>query len=202
MRPKSKLLILAAFLVCGRWASAQSVNDENPGSLYPTTAYRNPLADRSARRVGDVVTILIQESSTASFNASTTTSRKDTNDASLTKIPLLTSLLNGLGTTSNSATAGTGATTQVGNFTAKITCLVKKVLPNGNMIIEGQRWIKVNKNYQSFKISGVIRPDDVRVDNTVLSENVAEAEITADGKGQISDRQRRGFLTRILEWLF
>lgn len=200
---KKRYIALALFLWCGRWASAQTpVSDDNPGSLWPGSSYNNPLLDHTARREGDIITIVVSESSIASFTAATSTSKKDANSTALTSIPLFSGILNGLGTSANGSTDGKGTTSQTGNFQARITCTVKKVLPNGNMVIEGQRWIKINKDYQSFKITGIVRRLDVRVDNTVLSENVADAEIVADGKGQISDRQRRGFLTRLLEWLF
>ena len=74
--------------------------------------------------------------------------------------------------------------------------------PNGNMLVEGTRMVKLNKEDQAITFSGTIRSDDVRADNTILSENIAEVRITNVGKGLISDRQRRGIITRILDWLF
>lgn len=203
MKPRTKHIVLALFLACGRWASAQVVeqSDDNPGSLWPGKNYHSTLSDRTARRKGDIVTVVISESSTASFNASTTATKKDSNTIALS-FPILAGILGGLSTSPTSSTSGTGATSQAGSFQAMVTCTVKKVLPNGNMVIEGQRWIKINKDYQNFKLTGTIRPDDIATDNTVRSEKVADAEIVADGKGQISDRQRRGILTRILDWLF
>jgi flagellar L-ring protein precursor FlgH len=70
------------------------------------------------------------------------------------------------------------------------------------MVIEGTRMVKVNKEDQAITFAGIVRADDVRADNTVLSENIAEVRITNVGKGLISDRQRRGIITRILDWLF
>ena len=70
------------------------------------------------------------------------------------------------------------------------------------MLIEGTRAIRVNKETQLFRLSGVIRRDDIRPDNTLLSESLADARIEVDGKGQVSDRTRRGVITRLLDWLF
>jgi flagellar L-ring protein precursor FlgH len=175
---------------------------ENPGSLFPKD-YRNPLADRIARREGDLLTIIISESSLASFNASTTTSKKDQNSVSQILAPtLFKRLLPNLGTGANSSTSGQGATQQAGRLSARMTAVVKQVLPNGVLVIEGFRQVRVNKDTQTFLLSGMVRQDDVTAMNTVMSENIAEATIKVDGKGQISDRTRRGILTRIIDWLF
>jgi flagellar L-ring protein precursor FlgH len=80
---------------------------------------------------------------------------------------------------------------------------VKEVLPNGNLVLEGTRDLKLNKETQQIVISGIVRRDDVRPDNTVLSENMAMAEIRSMGTGGvIADRQRRGILTRLVDFLF
>jgi flagellar L-ring protein precursor FlgH len=83
-----------------------------------------------------------------------------------------------------------------------MSAIVTKVNPNGTLIIEGARSVVVNKETQLFKITGVIRREDVRPDNTVMSEAIADAQIKLDGKGTINDRQRRGLITRLLDWLF
>ena len=70
------------------------------------------------------------------------------------------------------------------------------------MLIEGARLVKVNNETQNLVLTGIVRPDDVRSDNTVASENLANAEIKSEGIGLIVDRQRRGLLTRLLDWLF
>lgn len=191
------LIALAAF---GTNAIAQ-VDEQNPGSLWPTK-YVNPLLDRTARSEGDVVTILISEVSSGTFTASTTAARSVNNSITKALGPIIGGLIPDLGTMGSSTTDGKGATTQVGKLTARMTAVVKKVLPNGTMIIEGSRSVQVNKETQMFKLSGLIRRDDIRPDNTVLSENIAEAQINVDGKGQINDRQKRGILTRLLDWLF
>lgn len=195
-----KLLPLATLLSLNAAAIAQ-VDDQNPGSLWPAK-YVNPLLDRTARSEGDVVTILISEVSSGTFTASTTAARSVNNSITKALGPIIGGLIPDLGTMGSSTTDGKGATTQVGKLTARMTAVVKKVLPNGTMVIEGSRSVQVNKETQTFKLSGLIRRDDIRPDNTVLSENIAEAQINVDGKGQINDRQKRGILTRLLDWLF
>jgi flagellar L-ring protein precursor FlgH len=87
-------------------------------------------------------------------------------------------------------------------MSAKVTAVVKQVLPNGTMVIEGAKSLTLNKEVQNFRITGIVRREDILPNNTVRSENIAEAIIAMNGKGMIADRQRRGILTRLLDWLF
>lgn len=195
-----KTFFIALSMSLAAIAVAQ-VDDQNPGSLWPRT-YVNPLLDRTARIEGDVVTILISEISSGSFSASTTAEKKVDNSITRALGPIIGGLIPNLATAADSKNEGTGATLQSGRLTARMTAIVKKVFPNGTMLIEGTRTVQVNKETQTFKLCGLIRRDDIRSDNTVLSENIAEAQIKVDGKGQVSDRTRRGILTRLLDWLF
>lgn len=195
-----KTLFLALTLSIAALALAQ-VDEQNPGSLWPRT-YVNPLVDRTAKLEGDVVTILISEISSGAFSASTTTEKKVDNSITRALGPIIGGLIPNLATAADSRNDGKGATAQSGRLTARMTAIVKKVFANGTMLIEGSRSVQVNKETQTFKLCGVIRRDDIRSDNTVLSENIAEAQIKVDGKGQINDRTKRGILTRILDWLF
>lgn len=199
-----KTLILALSLVPFA-ASAQLVKSEdNEGSLVPQK-YINPMVDHVAANVGDILTIVVDESSSATLTANTKATKADSSTIPLLgalNIPLIGKYLNAAQSGANSSVVGTGSTDRAGKFTAKIAVTVKEVLPNGNLVIEGERAVNVNKDLQIYKLSGIIRRADVRIDNTVLSENVASAKITTDGKGLIGDRQRKGILTRLLDWLF
>ena len=181
----------------------------NFGSLVPRR-YRSPFLTRTARNVGDVVTILVSESSAANFSANTSATKKDNTRVGPNSVPLLDFLRVGLvntllrpaSTQADSTVSGQGTTAQRGQFTARIAAIVKQVFPNGTMLIEGVRTVKVNNETQNLVLTGIVRPDDVRSDNTVASENLASAEIKSEGIGLIVDRQRRGILTRLLDWLF
>ena len=195
-----KTFLIAFSLSIAAIATAQ-VDEQNPGSLWPKT-YVNPLVDRTARLEGDVVTILISEVSSGTFSASTKAEKTVDNSITRALGPIIGGLIPNLATAADSKNEGSGATSQQGRLTARMTAIVKKVFPNGTMLIEGSRSVQVNKETQTFKLCGVIRRDDIRSDNTVLSENIAEAQIKVDGKGQVSDRTKRGILTRLLDWLF
>ncbi len=191
------ILIFGLVALCGG-VFAQ----DNPGSLWSDTA-PNRYRDRTARGVGDVVTIIISESSASKIAATTTANKKDSNKVGFN---FFANFLNGIfqpyTTNADSSVSGDGSTSRTGTMTARMSAIVRKVMPNGNLVIEGTRSLATNKETQIYKLSGIVRPDDIRADNTVRSENIAEAEIRMDGKGLISDRQRRGIITRILDWLF
>lgn len=173
----------------------------NPGSLW-TGSIPDKLRDRVARQVGDVVTILIIEVSSSTYSAGTTATKNDRTDIAKGLGPVLANILPAWGIGADSKVDGRGTTQAAGRFQARMSAVVKEVLPNGTMLVEGTRSITTNKETQTFVLSGIVRTDDVRPDNTILSESLANATIKVEGKGMIADRTRRGILTRLLDWLF
>lgn len=208
-----KTLLVVGWLFSVGVASAQVSSADNYGSLFPRD-FKNPLVDRTARGVGDLLTVVVIEQASSNVAGSTSATKKDSNSVSAPfvgtiKIPLLSRLIGSLGSglsnvldSANSSVSGAGTSTNSTTMTAKVSVLVKQVLPNGNMLVEGTRWVKVNREETNLTFTGIVRPDDIRTDNTVLSENVAEAKITNVSKGLIAERQRKGFLTKLLDWLF
>ncbi len=182
---------------------AQTIDkNDNPGSLWtPSTV--NPFLDRTARRVGDLVTIVISEQSAATFTAATNMKKSDSNKLNLDLFgSFLNNILKPASSGATSSNDGSGTTTQNGKLSARITGVIKEVMPNGVMVVEATRSLVINKELQSFKLRGLVRRDDVSPDNTVMSEALAEADIRFEGKGAIQDRQRRGLLTQVMDWLF
>lgn len=200
------IAVLAALLLSvGAPVAAQVINKDDAGAASGSLWVdgRNPFLDRTARKEGDLITILISESSIASFSASTSTAKQDSNSVTSNLLNSLFGLLSKDPVTgSNGKTSGSGTTSQNGTLRARLTAVVKSVMPNGNLVIEGTRIVTINKDSQTFRITGFVRRDDVAPDNTILSESIAQAEIAFEGKGQIADRQRKGVLTRLLDWLF
>jgi flagellar L-ring protein precursor FlgH len=191
-------LCLMAGLVYGQ----HPVDDSNPGSLWSSqTGFNDPLHDTTACKEGDIITVILTESTAAAFSAQTTTSKSDSAAISQGIGPLLSSIPN-LAVGASAATNGAGATSQTGSFTGTVSAVVKKIFPNGTMLIEGTRDIVYNKDTQTIKLTGLIRRIDITPSNTILSTQIANASIKASGKGQISDRQRKGLLVRLLDWLF
>lgn len=187
----SVLLLLAAFY-------AQSAGAQ---SLWPSDTNRSLTTDLKASQVGDVVTILISEVSSANQQATSSTARKTKTTAGPGTGPILNKIPE-LAYEAGSTTSGTGATTRSTNLTARISARITRVNPDGTLLVEGTRQVKVNNDTQLFRITGVIRRADIRPDNTVPSSALADAQIESDGKGPIAQRQKPGFISQILNWLF
>jgi flagellar L-ring protein precursor FlgH len=190
-------LIAAAFV-----ATSHAQTKGNPGSLFDPTV-RNPFTDNIARGVGDILTVIVDEKTLADFTASTQATKNDKNSVNAQFfMGLLDSLFKPISTGANSSVSGNGETSQSSRMSATMSTIVKQVMPNGNLVIEGRRSLITNKQTQTIVFSGIVRPSDIRPNNTVRSVNVAEAEIKMDGSGLISQRQRKGILTTIIDWLF
>ena len=162
-------------------------------------------ADLKDQRVGDIVTINIVESASASKNATTKTARNSNIEASWSG---LAEKLTGTWAGGEAKVGfandfdGKGETTRTSYLNAYITAQVVEVFPNGNLAIWGSRQVQVNNENQYIHIQGVIRPEDISANNVVLSTFVADAKIELSGQGVVSDKQRTGWLTRILDYVW
>jgi flagellar L-ring protein precursor FlgH len=156
-------------------------------------------SDYKGRAVGDVVTILIVESSSATKSASTETNSSLSTDASSAgRLDFIEFWNLGVENTSD----GGGVTRRQGNLTARITANVIEVDAAGLLVVEGTRKVKVNGEEEKIVLRGKLRPEDVRPDNTVLSTFVADASIEFTGHGSLDNAARPGIVTRILNWIF
>jgi flagellar L-ring protein precursor FlgH len=197
-----KSVILLTLALAAALAGAQDPNKgKNPGSLWNNKA-ADMIADRTARRAGDIVTIIISEISSATYSAATNATKNDETSVAKGLGPILGNLIPNLKIGADSKVDGQGQTRQSGELSARISVVVKEVYPNGTMLVEGTKAITTNKETQNITISGLIRRDDIRSDNTILSINVANAQIKTDGKGMIAQRQRKGILTWLVDWMF
>lgn len=165
--------------------------------------------DIKAHRVGDIVTIMVSEQSKASKEAATSTSRVREYNGEGSFMGLSTpsqTILQpvnktGYGLSFDNTFTGKGSTKKADSMTAYMTATVTDILPNGNLVIRGSRWTKVNDELQQIVLEGVVRPMDITRDNTVLSQNIAEAKIFFVGKGPISRQQKPGILGQILDMI-
>lgn len=98
--------------------------------------------------------------------------------------------------------SSSGAINNSNSVTGTVTVQVIEVKPNGNLVVSGTQSIKQNKDLHQITITGVVRPDDIKPDNTVLSSYVANAEVKFDGKGPLNSKQRQGILTQVFNILF
>ncbi len=182
---------------------AEMINkDENPGSTWSDEAI-NTLLDRIACEVGDIVTVIVDEKSAANFKAATTVSKKDANTVkTLLNLDILDKWFAPSKTESNNQNQGAGSTNQTSVMKTSITAVIKQKLPNDKFIIEASKDISINNDSQVYLLSGVISKKDIGPDNTISSDKVAESTIKLDADGAIGDRQRKGLITMILDWLF
>jgi flagellar L-ring protein precursor FlgH len=181
-----------------------------PQSLWHDDSSKSMFADKRASGVGDIITILVQENSTANKNNGTQTEKKSSLTAAITSFlysPASSSLLTQGGQlpavayNSDIKHDGSGAINNSENIIAKIAVRVVDVLPNRNLIIEGKRETSFSGERQTILLHGVVRSDDVTALNTVFSFNVSDATIQIIGKGTVSDSQRKGWFTRIWDKL-
>lgn len=178
-------------LICGS-ALADSLWKEGSRSLF---------ADRKAHKAGDVLTVLIFESTTAASRADTKASKSESASTKPGVGPLL-SLMPQLGLSGKTDTQASGSTTRSGTLVGKITVIIKEVLPNGSFKVEGSRVVGVNSEKEKIILTGIVRPEDISPDNTVPSTAIAQAEIHYEGKGPVGNKQREGLITKLLKWLF
>lgn len=193
----------------------EKVEQSSSNSLWRDTA--SLYEDLKARRLNDLVTIRVVENITGSGKADTSTNRQSSLDVGVDKFfgaPLNLSLNNfyGKGNTfspevkgsAESDFKGSGETTREGKLVGTITAKVVEVMPNNNLVLEARKEITINNEKQILILRGMIRPDDIAVDNTVLSSRIADAQVFFVGDGVIQDKQRQGWLVRILDniWPF
>lgn len=177
----------------------RSANLPATGSLFHTASYRPVFEDRRARLIGDTVTIQIVENVTASQKSTSTIDRAGSVGGSVTAFPFLkaSSLdkLN-LGASSTNKFSGEGGTESANTFTGSITATVVDVLPNGHLVLTGDKQIGVNQNVDVLRFSGTVDPRAIQPGSVVSSTQVANARIESRGRGQQSEAQVIGWLAR------
>ncbi len=180
-----------------------------PGSLW-TERQGSLFFDNKARDIGDIVTVAITESASASKQASTATGRDSSVSASISKFFGLEKSMSGIDPLSLVDTSysndfqGSGTTSRKENLVATLSTRVVEVLPNGNLRIAGKKTVAVNRENQVIVLTGIVRSSDISPQNVVDSRYVLDAKIAYTGNGVISDKQSPGWLTRILDnvWPF
>ncbi len=222
-------ILIASFFICSCAKPDQDVveipepleeiqtvqeSERTEGSLWPGEQH-SLYADLKARSIGDVVTITISEKSSASKSATTSTDRTTSMTAG---IPHLFGIENSNMIANNpnvditnlveanfaNKFEGAGTTVRKEDLIASLTAQVVDVYPNGNLKIRGGKEVRVNNETQVIFMTGIIRPVDILANNTVDSKHVLNAKISYTGKGAISDKQKPGWLLRVLDntWPF
>lgn len=171
------------------------------GAIYQSgrdvALFENP----TARHIGDTVTIHLVEQTAAQKSSSTSTAKNGKATMTAPQVfgsPISihgTSILSG-SLANDSSFAGSGDSKQSNSLTGDITVTVVRQLPNGNLLVRGQKWIGINQGTEYVRVQGVIRPVDIQPDNSVVSSKVADAKIGYGAKGALNDANRPGILSR------
>lgn len=174
-------------------------------SLWKHDVAKPLTADRRAKAVGDILTIIVQESTSSTKDNSTSTAKKSGLDASISSFlfaPSASGLLTKGGKLpamkmdSSSSFDGGGKVANAENITGRIAVTVVDVLPNGNLIVEGTRRTKFANESLDAVLRGTVRGEDITAANTIFSYNIADANIRYISKGTVSDSQKKGWFGR------
>ena len=168
----------------------------NPNG-HPT---KNLFADHRATGIGDIVTIVISETTTTS--ATRSSANEKSGSVSLGTGIGIFDFLQAASASGSDKFSAKGSTSASNRVAGNVTVTVVDVLPNGNFILEGTQSIWQNKNEHKIVFRGTCRPEDISSSNTILSTRVADATVRFDGKGPLNAKQRQGILTQIFNILF
>ncbi len=168
------------------------------------------VSDRRARRVGDILTVVVQESASVQASRSTKTEKKAAVDNSVSQFlfPISASKLGthngalpGMSLSGDNTFQGGGQISDQQTVSARAAVTVIDVLPNGNLVIEGSRYVAYSNEKQYATLHGIVRPEDIQTGNVVFSSAIADARVQFSSKGAISSVQRKGWFTRVLDSL-
>lgn len=194
---KTLLLVLILIMNFSQCTWSDSIWNKDSASPYST---------EKAYKVGDIINVIILESTQAQNRAGTKTDIRD--DLGFKFSHTIARLAPIIGTSNqmvgqhSNKYRGLGQTSRMSSVQARIAAWVTTVLPNGNLIIKGKHKVQVNEEVQEIAILGSVRPKDISGSNTVYSYQVANAELLVKGSGVVAESESPGWITRILNWLF
>jgi flagellar L-ring protein precursor FlgH len=167
------------------------------GGIYHAGYEMRLFEDVVAHRIGDNLTIVLQEKTAAKKEADTSLKKDNTSALSMGISGATIMTRNGeLDFSGKRQFDGNGQSQQSNSLTGNITVVVSDVLANGNLVVRGEKWITLNQGDEFLRISGIVRPADISPDNTVPSYLVADAKITYSGQGPVADTNAIGWLSR------
>ena len=192
MKKFFSVLLIAAFVLSSGAVEAKSLWVDNGAMSF--------YADKKARNVGDILTIVISESTTQTATKSRTNSKSGS--LNVNAGTGIFDFIKAFSASGSDDFQADGSATDTNRYSGQITVTVVEVLPNDNMVVEGTQSIWQNRDEHKITLRGVVRRDDVTMNNTVPSYKVADATLRFDGKGPLSAKQRQGILTQLFNFLF
>jgi flagellar L-ring protein FlgH len=203
---KTILIVIALLGALAANTSAQA----RPGSIFdPDHGPRGMISDKTARRPGDLLTVIIGETQKIDNKETSTVSKATNLDYALSSFnirPSLFSVFPDVQAASTDDFNGTANYKKDNTFEARITVIVMDALPNGNLVVQGRREIRMDQETKVIEFSGIVRSFDITTTNTILSELVAEARISYEGTGPLTDGTNRtgfgAFLHSMISWIW
>ena len=188
------------------------IAEENPNSLWRAGA-RAFFKDHRAKEIGDILTVSLNFTDSATLDNTTTRTRADTEDTDVTNLlgleneftKVLPQALNNASVMSFGSahdTEGTGNITREETLALSMAAVVTQIWPNGNLVIMGRQEMLVNKEIRELMVSGVVRPGDIESDNTIAHTSIAEMRVAYGGRGTLSELQRPRWGTQIWDIIF
>lgn len=188
------------------------IAEENPNSLWRAGA-RAFFKDHRAKEIGDILTVSLDFTDSATLDNTTTRTRADTEDTDVTNLlgleaeftkvlpqAVLPGSVMSFGNALN--TEGTGNIAREETLSLSMAAVVTQILPNGNLVIMGRQEMLVNKEIRELMVSGVVRPGDIESDNTIAHTSIAEMRVAYGGRGTLSELQRPRWGTQIWDIIF
>lgn len=189
------------------------------GSIYQSASAVSLFTDTKASRLGDILTVVLQESTNASKTAETSITKDNTTNITNPTIlgqapqfnaPGLVPLATNAGATlgfnlsSESDFEGESESDQSNSLQGDISVTVVDVYPNGNLLIRGEKWLSLNQGEEYIRLTGIVRPQDIGLDNSIQSTRIANARIAYGGTGATADSNRIGWLAKffVSAWPF
>ncbi|MGB5279423.1 MAG: flagellar basal body L-ring protein FlgH [Gammaproteobacteria bacterium] len=179
------------------------LSDQHVDAIYQPGTSLLLFEDIKARRVGDMITVVLQEQTDAEKSADTGTAKSTSTEIANPIIFGNSPTHNGDPIFRNSLQSdhefdGSADSSQSNSLTGSITVTVVDVLTNGNLVVQGEKWININQGEEYIRLKGIVRPRDIRSDNTIASTRVADAQIQYSGEGVLNETNNMGWLARFL----
>ncbi len=172
------------------------------GSLYSPNSAMGLFTDQKAQRIGDIITVILSERTSSSKTSNVEVTKENELDIApgggtvFGATPSLGGLALNSNVTSDREFTGEAEADQSNQLSGNISVTVVDIFPNGTLVIRGEKWMTLNRGNEFIRISGLVRPDDVTPENTVLSTKIANARIAYSGTGELADSQKMGWMTR------
>lgn len=183
-------------------SAAQAMPQRTDGSLYQDSYGLSLFGDRKAHFVGDIITITLSENTVSKKSSNVSVKKDDSvvfNSGAGTLLgtePTFKGMNLGTNVAQNRKFGGNSGADQSNSLQGNITVTVAEIMPNGNLVVRGEKWMTLNSGDEFIRISGIVRPDDVAPDNTILSTRLANAKISYSGTGSLADSQKMGWLAK------